>query len=277
MHLDTILVGDSRKKLRKIPSNYVDMCVTSPPYYGLRNYNVDEQIGQDQTLEEYINSLEEVFTQVYRILKPDGTLWLNLGDTYCGTGSKENHFDPRYKYGRNGQQVAINHKVDGLKAKNLLGVPWKVAFALQKKGWILRQDIIWYKPNAMPESIKDRCTRSHEYIFLFSKQRSYFYDFTAIQDLCILDNTKKKNKRDVWSISTVGYKGKHFATFPVELAQTCIKAGCPCNGIVLDPFMGAGTTAVAALHEKKHFVGIELNPEYVDLSLNRIKSITGKK
>lgn len=269
--IDTIWIGDARTTLAQFPDHSMDMCVTSPPYYGLRDYKVQGQIGQNQSKDEYIQALTDVFEQVKRILKPEGTLWLNLGDTYCGTGSKRDHYDPIYQKGRNGQRVAINHKVEGLKSKNLIGIPWTAAFSLQKQGWILRQDIIWHKPNAMPESVKDRCTRSHEYLFLFSKQGKYYYNKEAIEESCVTDNTKRKNKRDVWSIPTRPYQGGHFAVFPVELAQTCIKAGCPKGGIVFDPFMGSGTTAVAALQENCHFAGVELNPAFAELALDRIR------
>lgn len=269
---DTIWVGNSQKLLEFMPDSSMDMCVTSPPYYGLRDYQVEGQIGQNQTKEEYVLALTEVFAQVKRVLKPQGTLWLNLGDTYCGTGNKKDYPDPIYKKGRIGQKIAINHKVNGLVSKNLMGIPWTVAFALQKQGWILRQDIIWHKPNAIPESVKDRCTRSHEYLFLFSKRRHYYYNAEAIQEFCVTDKTKKKNKRDVWIIPTKPYMGDHFAVYPLELVQTCIKAGCPKGGIVFDPFMGVGTTALAALHEECHFSGIELNATFVDMAYKRIQN-----
>lgn len=266
---NTIIIGDARIVLKDFPDNSVDMCVTSPPYYGLRDYGIQGQIGQNQTRNEYIADLTDVFSQVQRILKPEGTLWLNIGDTYCGTGDKNNYSDPKYK-GRNGQRSALNRKVEGFKSKDLLGIPWAVAFALQKSDWYLRQDIIWSKPNAMPESVKDRCTRSHEYIFLLSKSKNYYFNTEAISEECVHDSAQKKNRRDVWNICVKPFRGAHFAVFPEELAQLCIQAGCPEGGIVLDPFIGSGTTATAAFQLNRRYVGIELNPDFVQLAKERI-------
>lgn len=256
--------------LNNIPEESIDMCVTSPPYYGLRNYGIDNQIGQEETKEKYIKNLITIFEQIKRVLKPQGTFWLNIGDTYCGTCNKGDYFDPKYKY-RNGQKISINKKVTGFKPKDLLGIPWSIAFELQKKGWYLRQDIIWYKPNAMPESVKDRCTRSHEYVFLFSKNKKYYFNNELIKVTCTTDLNRKKNRHDVWNINTKPSKYMHGAVFPQELVDICIKAGCPDNGIVIDPFMGSGTSAVSAISQGKHFIGIELNPSYVEIAANRIK------
>ena len=273
---DTILFGDARETL----SAFIDkarMCVTSPPYYGLRNYGDEEkQIGQEETPEEYISNLVEVFREVRNVLTDDGTLWVNIGDSYY-------NYRPGKGQALNKQTVASNdqdlpqkcarrgNKLDGLKEKDLIGIPWMLAFALRADGWYLRQDIIWHKPNPMPESVRDRCTKAHEYMFLLSKNKKYYYDNEAIKepakDWGTRDRTKgkyhnqgsglqphsgltksypKKNKRSVWSISPRPYKGAHFAVFPPELIEPCILAGSKPGDIILDPFMGSGTTAMVA-------------------------------
>ena len=247
-----VLEGDVREVLKTLDDESVQCVVTSPPYWGLRDYGVDDQLGLEATPEEFVENMVDVFREVKRVLRNDGTLWLNLGDTYCGTGHKGEHTDPKHKEGRNGQKIALNNKVAGLKSKDLIGIPWRVALALQADGWYLRSDIIWNKPNPMPEPVKDRPTKSHEYIFLLTKSAKYYYDAEAIKEkgeypagtraakasdarssmgfvnsrppeYKIYDGTR--NKRSVWKITTKPYKEAHFATFPEELPEICIKAG----------------------------------------------------
>ncbi len=299
-YIDTILNGDVIDMLRTLPDQSVNTCVTSPPYWGLRDYGVDGQLGLEKTPDEYVAKMVRVFQEVKRVLKDDGTLWLNLGDSYCGTGSKGDYVDPKYSNGRNGQAVALNNKIAGLKPKDLIGIPWRVAFALQQDGWYLRSDIIWHKPNPMPESVKDRPTKSHEYIFLMSKSQRYYYDADGIREICgpnthggspgnrgqkqeslnqqkggnlgDWDISKGRNKRSVWTVPTMPFKEAHFATFPPDLIKPCIIAGCPQDGIVLDPFMGSGTTAVVAKQLFRHYIGCELNPEYIEIAEKRIRT-----
>ena len=300
---DTILFGDARETL----SAFIDkarMCVTSPPYYGLRNYGDEEkQIGQEETPEEYISNLVEVFREVRDVLTDDGTLWVNIGDSYY-------NYRPGKGQALNKQTVSSNdqdlpqkcarrgNKLDGLKEKDLIGIPWMLAFALRADGWYLRQDIIWHKPNPMPESVRDRCTKAHEYMFLLSKNKKYYYDNEAIKepakDWGTRDRTKgkyhnqgsglhphsgltksypKKNKRSVWSISPRPYKGAHFAVFPPELIEPCILAGSKPGDIILDPFMGSGTTAMVAKKLSRYYLGCELHREYDSLQTDRISSI----
>tara|TARA_B100000287_G_scaffold8204_1_gene8112 strand:- start:2120 stop:3046 length:927 start_codon:yes stop_codon:yes gene_type:complete len=300
---DTILFGDARETL----SAFIDkarMCVTSPPYYGLRNYGDEEkQIGQEETPEEYISNLVEVFREVRNVLTDDGTLWVNIGDSYY-------NYRPGKGQALNKQTVASNdqdlpqkcarrgNKLDGLKEKDLIGIPWMLAFALRADGWYLRQDIIWHKPNPMPESVRDRCTKAHEYMFLLSKNKKYYYDNEAIKepakDWGTRDRSKgkyhnqgsglqphsgltksypKKNKRSVWSISPRPYKGAHFAVFPPELIEPCILAGSKPGDIILDPFMGSGTTAMVAKKLSRYYLGCELHREYDSLQTDRISSI----
>ena len=352
---NVILVGDCIEQLKTLPDDSIDCCVTSPPYYGLRDYGTgkwvggdpncphyrttkrsdatatghkammdgghpvgdaiyktvcplcgavreDKQIGLEETPEQYVQHLVEVFREVRRVLKSDGTLWLNIGDSYCGTGSKGNYKDPKYKDGRNGQSVSLTQKIEGYKSKDLIGIPWMLAFALRADGWYLRQDIIWSKPNPMPESVRDRCTKSHEYIFLLSKSQRYYYDCDSIKEKAKTKPTKRnkhkegyqadytkgdrfspgervygadgfRNKRDVWSVPLKPLKEAHFATFPEKLVEPCVLAGCKPNGIVLDPFFGSGTTGVVALKHGRDFVGCELNPEYVEIAKRRTSSV----
>ena len=302
-----IKVGDSLEVLRTMDDESVHCCVTSPPYWALRNYDHDGQLGQEATPEEYVDKLVEIMSEVKRVLRSDGTLWLNLGDSYVGSGSKGKYKDPKNTKGRNGQTDAKNTKVQGLKPKDMVGIPWRVAFALQADGWWLRSDIIWHKPNAMPIPVNDRPTSCHEHIFLLSKSKNYYYDKDAILEplknpnrkdppgtagfggnkhtgnkdktlnnaysgtLYDATKLKGKNKRDVWSVSTNGYKGAHFAVYPPKLIEPCVLAGCPDGGTVLDPFSGSGTTGVVALNNQKKYIGIELNPEYAKISHERIK------
>lgn len=295
-----IIQGDCREALKQIDAGSVHTCVTSPPYFGLRDYGGGEgEIGSEQEVEEYVNAMVDVFREVRRCLRDDGTLWLNLGDSYM---AQKNVAPPPQTIGGQRDMPTFipgnRREQKGLKHKDLIGIPWRVAFALQADGWWLRQDIIWHKPNPMPESVTDRCTKAHEYIFLLSKKSHYYFDNEAIKEDAkwerwgnqtvikeqqgtaswIGSKTKeelaamgKKNKRSVWTVNTKGYKGAHFAVYPKKLIEPCILAGCPEGGTVLDPFTGSGTTAVVALENNRKFVGTELNPEYIKIAENRIK------
>ncbi len=295
--------GDALSVLKTMPDQSINTCITSPPYWGLRDYGVEGQIGQEETPEEYVDKLVHVFREVKRVLRDDGTLWLNIGDTYCGTGHKGEYRDPKYKEGRTGQRVALNNKIDGLKPKDLVGIPWMLAFALRADGWYLRSDIIWYKPNAIPESVKDRPTKAHEYIFLLSKSPRYYYDAEAIKEPLArpeellrktpavfggrnkhdVYGTRKhsgneyvgtytgRNKRSVWTVATKPFEEAHFAVYPPDLIKPCILAGCPKDGIVLDPFMGSGTTGMVAAMYQRNFIGFELNQEYCKMAEKRIE------
>ena len=299
--MNKIQFGDCRETMRKWASEGIkaQTCVTSPPYYGLRDYGHDGQIGLEETPEQYIEAMVEVFRCVWDVLEDDGTLWLNIGDSYCGTGSKGDWVDPKNPNGRNGQSVSKTQKLHGYKSKDLIGIPWMLAFALRADGWYLRQDIIWHKPNPMPESVQDRCTKSHEYIFLLSKSSKYYYDHDAIKEpLKGEPQTRDKNaegyqadyahgdrfskgervfgadgmanKRSVWSIATKPYAGAHFAVFPTDLIEPCILAGAPLGGVVLDPFMGSGTTAQVAQNLGRKYIGCELNLDYEPLQKKRL-------
>ena len=355
-----ILIGDVIEQLKNIPDKTVNTCVTSPPYWGLRDYGtaewkggdsecdhvanqnatkkmgneefnkttpsrektktkgyyadicpkcgairIDNQIGLEKTPELYVDKMVKVFREVRRVLRNDGTLWLNLGDSYSGSGGAGNQFGQLEKDGFN----KYNQGSTGLKQKDLVGIPWMVAFALRADGWYLRQDIIWHKPNPMPESVKDRCTKAHEYIFLLSKSPKYYYDYEAIKEPANYDGRKAtmnqgsdkykencvpgdqpqsmarngherwewkngiaiRNKRSVWTVSTKPFSGSHFATFPPDLIEPCILAGSPRGGIVLDCFFGAGTTGKVSLKNGRYYIGIELKPEYAEMAENRIK------
>ena len=305
--VDFILFGDCKETLKQFPRGSAQMCVTSPPYYGLRDYGGEtDQIGQEDTPEQFVDNLVSVFREVRDVLKDDGTLWVNIGDSYYnyrpGTGGL-----PKQTVSKTSQDLPTQcnrraNKLDGLKEKDLIGIPWMLAFALRADGWYLRQDIIWHKPNPMPESVKDRCTKSHEYIFLLSKQRKYYYDNEAIkepvkQDWGKRDRTtgkyhnpgtglqphsgltksyERKNKRDVWSVTNKPYKGAHFACFPPDLIEPCILAGSKKGDIILDPFMGSGTTASVALTHDRHYYGCELHEDYGSLIQKRIRSVPTK-
>ena len=301
MVTDTILFGDCRETLKEFDGK-ARMCVTSPPYYGLRDYGGEEkQIGQEQTPEEYVQSLVEVFRSVRDVLTDDGTLWLNIGDSYYNYRPGKGQAYPKQSVSKTNQDLPQEcnkrgRKLEGIKEKDLIGIPWMLAFALRSDGWYLRQDIIWHKPNPMPESVKDRCTKSHEYIFLFSKNKKYFYDNEAIkepvkQDWGTRDRTKgkyhnvgtglsphsglsksytTKNKRSVWSVTNKPYKGAHFAVYPPDLIEPCIKAGSEEGDTVLDPFMGSGTTALVAKSLQRHYIGCELHEEYGKLIQKRL-------
>jgi len=268
-----VFVGDNREILKGYPDGVVNTTVTSPPYYNLRDYGEEKQIGLESSLEEYIEQLCIVFDEVYRITKDDGTFWLNIGDCYANKG--EIPSDGRKGFSGTGGMGTADKTIEGLTTKDLIGVPWRVAFALQQRGWILRSDIIWAKKNPIPESVKDRPTSSHEHIFLFSKQPKYYYDFESVKEKIInLDNNggyEHRNKRDVWSVRVASYPGSHCATFPMELITPCIKAGSPKRGLVLDPFMGSGTVAEAAKKLGRRYTGCELNLEYWKIINNRLK------
>jgi site-specific DNA-methyltransferase (adenine-specific) len=316
-----ILIGDCLLSMASMSDQSVNCCVTSPPYFGLRDYGHDGQIGLEETPEAYVAKLVEVFREVKRVLRDDGTLWLNLGDTYAanrggttppaqtvagGVNGKGGQRE------RRGQADGYNPTRDclryGLKHKDLIGIPWRVAFALQADGWYLRQDIIWHKPNPMPESVEDRCTKAHEYVFLLSKSGRYFFDSEAMKEQASgrdpgnrthkhVDRVQKevsrgihrertklglskmgahdtRNRRSVWTVATKPYKGAHFATYPPELIRPCIKAGCPKGGVVLDPFGGSGTTAQVAIEEGRGAIICELNPDYAPLIQQRIENVS---
>lgn len=330
-----ILVGDCRDRLRQLSAESIHCCVTSPPYFGLRDYGNRQQIGREATPQEYVSALVEVFREVRRVLRPDGTLWLNLGDSYAGSGRGKGSAGSRQRTNQGSLVEPTNRGSTlaaglhesarrggaigrawvpvpaGLKNKDLIGIPWLVAFALRADGWYLRQDVIWNKPNAMPESVTDRCTRSHEYVFLLSKSRRYAYDAEAIKEPCtsgpsdirkMLESRERiggkhkhlvdvlsrasaatnigrkravgsplgRNRRSVWTVANQPFRGAHFATFPPALVEPCIKAGCPADGWVLDPFGGAGTTGLVAHELGRNAILIELNRRYAHLARNRI-------
>ena len=299
---DTILYGDCRETLKNLTNSSIQMCVTSPPYYGLRDYGGEKnQIGQEQTPEDFIDELVKVFSIVRDKLKDDGTLWLNIGDSYYNYRPSKGKSYPKQTVSKTKQDLPDysskrNNKLSNLKEKDLIGIPWMLAFALRADGWYLRQDIIWHKPNPMPESVKDRCTKSHEYIFLLSKNKKYYYDNEAIKEPVKQDwgtrnraNGKyhnsgsglqphsgltksytTKNKRSVWSITNKPYKHAHFATFPPDLIVPPILAGSKKGDIILDPFMGSGTTGMVAKQHGRYFVGCELHDDYSELIRQRM-------
>lgn len=343
LHLNRIHNLNCIEGLKLLPDNCVDCCVTSPPYFGLRDYGTEEQIGMEQTPDEFVDKLLQVFTEVKRVLKPEGTLWLNLGDSYSGSGKGLNdNREDKGKQGTNKGSINLKRGFEtyGMKPKDLIGVPWMVAFALRANGWYLRQDIIWHKPNPMPESVTDRCTKSHEYIFLMSKSRQYYYDHEAIKTEVTKESVKRlaqdienqkgservpgktngsmkaviakgltiggkkgreynpqpgdpnfrngseqwgrqyvpdftANKKSVWTVTTKPFKEAHFATFPEELIVDCIKAGCPIDGVVLDPFMGAGTTALVSRKLNRNYIGFELNKDYISIANKRLHDELG--
>lgn len=320
MRLNYVNNTDCISGLNEIPDNSINCCITSPPYYNLRDYGIDGQIGLEETPEEYIEKLVEVFREVRRVLRPDGTLWLNIADSYATSSGSQAPTNTRNSVGHTKKRVP-----KGYKRKDLIGIPWMLAFALRADGWYLRQDIIWAKPNCMPESVKDRCTKSHEYIFLLSKSPRYYFDAEAISEPIAERSVKRylqnieaqngshkqqgrngrpmkpvlprfggskygestakeartksgheytpkprRNKRDVWQVTTSGYRGAHFAVFPKELVRPCVLAGCPMGGVVLDPFFGSGTVGAVALQEGRMFIGIEINPDYVAMAQERL-------
>ena len=302
--MEKIYCGDALEWLRTIGTESVNTCVTSPPYYNLRDYGIDGQIGMEDTPEEYIDKLVEIFREVRRVLRPDGTLWVNMGDSYATRSGRQPPANTRNTHGH-----TVKYPPAGYKYKDLMGIPWLLAFALRRDGWYLRQDIIWHKTNAMPESVRDRCTKSHEYIFLLSKSDRYYFDAAAIREPCgtkgnartfrgggvytngrsfhnsalaenashgnDVNKTGARNRRSVWSMATGHFKGAHYATFPERLAEPCILAGCPEGGTVLDPFAGSGTTGVVAKSLWRNFIGIEINPNYCEMAIDRILKTDG--
>jgi len=262
-----VLVGDARTLLANIPENTFQCAVTSPPYWGLRDYGIEGQIGAETDVRQYIKDLVALFAEVRRTLKPDGTLWLNIGDSYTSGGRTWRDSDKK-NAGRGMSYRAPTP--EGLKPKDLIGVPWRIAFALQEDGWYLRTDIIWNKPNCQPESVKDRPTRSHEYVFLFSKNERYYYDWESIMEPAVDRKQKAKNRRTVWNINTEPYPGSHFAVYPRELVRLCIKAGSKAGDRVLDPFLGSGTTGVVCNELERNCTGIEMNKEYAQLARERL-------
>jgi len=303
----TLLVGDSLEMLQGLPDRSVQCCVTSPPYWGLRDYGHEGQIGLEPTPEAYVAKMVEVFREVRRVLREDGTLWLNLGDSYARQAGDDSKKDPTSQATGFANVIAAgcakkgnNIPPPGLKPKDLIGIPWRVAFALQADGWWLRQDIIWAKPNPMPESVTDRCTKAHEYVFLLTKSERYFYDADAVSEavaassverlsqttlaiqggsdrvpgktngpMKAVGGTSTRNRRSVWTITTKPYSEAHFATFPPELPRLCILAGSKLGDVILDPFGGSGTTAMVAIELGRTPVIIELNPEYARLIRQR--------
>lgn len=303
-----VIVGDNRETLKQLPDKSVQCVVTSPPYWGLRDYGHGDQLGLEPKPDDFIENLCKVFDEIWRVLKDDGTIWVNLGDSYSaqrwtGTGKGQ-----AMNKNKDGHRDINPVKESGLPDKNLVGIPWRFAFAMQERGWYLRQDIIWAKPNPMPESVTDRCTKSHEYIFLMTKNPKYYYDHEAIkepvadstigrlnQDIqnqigttranggmktngnlkAVGDIESGRNKRSVWSVTTSRYKDAHFATYPAELITPCILAGSKEGDIILDPFSGSGTTGEVALLHDRNYIGLELNPEYAKLSEKRLTEAGG--
>lgn len=302
--MNTIEFGDCREIMKRWATEGVKVqtCVTSPPYFGLRDYGHSGQIGLEETVDDYVAAIVDVFKQVWEILQDDGTLWLNLGDSYYNYRPGKGQSLVKQTVSNTDQDLPQNcarrgNKQAGLKEKDLIGIPWRVAFALQAEGWYLRQDIIWHKPNPMPESMKDRCTKNHEYIFLLTKKPKYYFDNEAIkepvkEDWGTRDRSDGKyhnegsglsphsgleksydmaNKRSVWTVTTKPFKGAHFAVYPPELIEPCIMAGSKVGDVVLDPFMGSGTTAAVAQRLNRAYLGCELNEDYKELQKERLK------
>ena len=295
-----ILTGDTLALLPTLDAGSVQTCITSPPYFGLRDYGHDGQIGLESTPDAYVSKLVAVFREVRRVLRDDGTLWLNLGDSYAGRGRTGGTASFQ------GSASSIGCKgwvppAPGFKDKDLYGIPWRVAFALQSDGWYLRQDIIWHKPNPMPESVRDRCTKAHEYVFLLAKSERYYFDTDAMQENAVYPAgtkaakgsakrssaegvnsrppeyaiyTGKRNRRSVWTVNTRPFADAHFATFPPDLVLPMVLAGSREGDTVLDPFNGAGTTGLVAIQQGRQYVGCELNPEYVAMSERRLGAVT---
>jgi site-specific DNA-methyltransferase (adenine-specific) len=260
-----LLEGNSLDILRLLPSNSIRCAITSPPYWGLRDYNINGQIGLEPTLQEFINHLVAIFNELKRILREDGTLWLNIGDGYT-SGNRGYRAADKKNPAR-----AMSLRPDtpeGLKPKDLQGIPWRLAFALQDDGWYLRSDIIWNKPNAMPESVKDRPTKSHEYLFMLTKSEQYYYNYEASKEVGL--NGEFRNRRTVWNINTQVFQKAHFATFPQKLIEPCVLISSKPGDFILDPFFGSGTVGVVCIQNKREYVGIELNPEYIEIAANRL-------
>ncbi|HYP62970.1 MAG TPA: site-specific DNA-methyltransferase [Acidocella sp.] len=263
----TIFEGDALAVLQRLPADSVQCIVTSPPYWGLRDYNFTDQIGLEPTLPQFLNKLRTIFTEARRVLRDDGIMWVNIGDGY--TSGNRGWRAPDKKNPARAMATRPNTP-EGLKPKDLQGIPWRLAFALQDDGWYLRADIVWNKPNAMPESVKDRPTRAHEYLFMFTKSERYHYDRRAVIE------PNGRNCRSVWNIHTQGFPGAHFATFPPKLIEPCIKASSRPGDFVLDPFFGSGTAGVVAQSLGRRYIGIELNPEYVALAVERLRGAETK-
>lgn len=262
-----IFEGDAFTVLQRLPDRSAQCIVTSPPYWGLRDYNIADQIGLETTLPQFINRLVGVFAEAKRVLADDGVFWLNIGDGY--TSGNRGWRAPDKKNPARAMSIRPDTP-EGLKPKDLQGIPWRLAFALQDDGWYLRADIIWNKPNAMPESVKDRPTRSHEYLFMLTKADQYYYDRSSILE----DNGR--NCRSVWNIHTQGFPGAHFATFPPKLIEPCILCSTRPGDYVLDPFFGSGTAGVVAQEINRKYIGIELHPEYVEMAAQRLRADEGK-
>ncbi len=295
-----ILQGDALTELKKLPDECINCCMTSPPYWALRDYGVKGQLGLEKDFNEYINKLCNIFDEVKRVLRKDGTCWVNMGDTYGGTGDKGDLKDPKNKEGRNGQKKALNKSAT---AKSLCMIPERFAIEMINRGWILRNKIIWYKRNAMPCPVKDRFTVDYEMLFFFTKSKKYWFEtqYESVKTETISRNkyglipkkrvgacgtdrkagsfmsNKGRNKRAVWDIPLKGFREAHFATYPESLCEIPIKSGCPIGGIVLDPFFGSGTTGVVALKQKKKFIGIELNNSYCDIAKKRLEPYLSQK
>jgi len=263
LKVSTVFHGDAEVLLKKLPADFCRCCITSPPYWGLRDYNAAGQIGAEDDPQEYIQRLVSIFEEVRRVLTADGTLWLNIGDSY--TSGNRGYRAPDKKNPVRAMSYRAKTPI-GLKPKDLVGIPWRLAFALQQTGWYLRSDIIWEKPNCMPESVKDRPTRAHEYIFLFSKSPKYYYASANVRE------SNGRNRRTVWSIPTEPFLGAHFATFPPKLVEPCVLAGSRPDDWVLDPFFGSGTVGVVCEQQRRKYVGIELNTKYVQLAVERIQN-----
>jgi len=270
LHGSTIFEGDALTVLRRLPSGSVRCAVTSPPYWGLRDYGIDEQIGLEASMSQFLHRLVTVFAEVKRVLADDGTLWLNIGDGY--TSGNRGYRAPDKKNPARAMDTRPETP-EGLKPKDLLGIPWRLAFALQADGWYLRSDLVWHKPNAMPESVKDRPARSHEFLFMLTKSERYFYDWQSVREPA--DYGGLRNRRSVWHVNTKPFAGAHFATFPPELIRPCIQASSEPGDYVLDPFFGAGTVGLVCQEENRNYIGIELNPEYVSLAVDRLDGNDG--
>lgn len=266
LHGSTIFEGDALTVLRRLPSASVRCVVTSPPYWGLRDYGIEEQIGHEETMQQFLHRLVAIFAEVKRVLTDDGTLWLNIGDGY--TSGNRGYRAPDKKNPARAMDVRPDTP-EGLKPKDLIGIPWRLAFALQDDGWYLRSDIVWHKPNAMPESVKDRPARSHEFLFMLTKSERYYYDWEAVREQA--DGGGLRNRRTVWHVNTKPFAGAHFATFPPDLIRPCIQASSAPGDYVLDPFFGSGTVGLVCQDESRQYIGVELNPEYVALAADRLQ------
>ncbi|MEZ4660958.1 MAG: site-specific DNA-methyltransferase [Caldilineaceae bacterium] len=265
---DSLLIeGDALCSLRSLPKDSIQCVVTSPPYWGMRDYGIEGQIGLEATLPQFISRLVTVFDEVKRVLRNDGTLWLNIGDGYTSGNRRYRATDK--KNAARAMEIRPDTP-EGLKPKDLQGIPWKLAFALQDSGWYLRSDIVWHKPNAMPESVKDRPTRAHEYLFMLSKSEKYYYNYEEVKEQG--RNGTRRNRRSVWNVNTQPFPEAHFATFPPALIKPCILASTRPGDYVLDPFFGSGTVGVVCIQHNRRYVGIELHPEYVAIAANRLCS-----